>query len=219
MRLSPWFLLFALAAASKRRAIAWGSGWCWPVPTLQLGALSYEATVSSGFESTRHGRPHRGLDIMYRRRKPAGDDYLRYPPGERDADGFASTKNYFAPPGTPILAAKDGKVWSVHHRDDGGGISVVLDHGKPWATYYTHLLSTTLAAHKSGKQSDGSAAQRVAAGEVIGVMGGNLSDSERVRHLHFECWYQGSGSDSSIDAKAEGVMSTWERKRWQPRTP
>jgi murein DD-endopeptidase MepM/ murein hydrolase activator NlpD len=176
----------------------------------------YDATVSSGFGSPRHGHAHRGLDIMYRRDRADPEVERLFPPAVRQADGFASTKNYFLPPGTPCVAARAGEVWSVLERSDGGGWSVVLDHGKPWATYYTHLISTVLAPHEGGKRVGGGDPQRVAAGETIGAIGGNLSDSERVRHLHFEAWHGGFGSARSADAWTAGVMKTWERERWAP---
>jgi murein DD-endopeptidase MepM/ murein hydrolase activator NlpD len=43
------------------------------------------------------------------------------------------------PPGTLVLAASDGEVWSAGWTPRG--YSVVLSHGAPWATYYTHLAS------------------------------------------------------------------------------
>jgi murein DD-endopeptidase MepM/ murein hydrolase activator NlpD len=216
-------MLFILLAAARRR-IDWKTGWCWPVPTLippeQSDDNYYNAVVSSAFGGPRGGgtRTHKGLDIMYRRRAADKVTNAKFPPNVRQADGFSSTKGFFAPPSTPILAARAGTVWSVHLRDDGGGISVVLDHGKPWATYYTHLKTTKLAPHQSGRRLDVPLGQpqEVAAGDVIGTMGGNESDSERVRHLHFETWYEGSGSEHSIDAHDAGVMTSWERKLWRP---
>lgn len=175
----------------------------WPVPSYTVDGVTYEATVSSGMDSERNNkdgtkRPHRGLDIMYRRRSRA--DRPEHPAGVREADGFTSTAGYFAPPSTPILAAGAGVVWSVRHRTDGGGISVVIDHGKPWATYYTHLATVDV---KPGDE--------VVAGGRIGTMGGNLSDGARIRHLHFELWYQGSGSDASVDAWSDKAMDAWSR--------
>lgn len=107
---------------------------------------------------------------------------------------------HFAPPGTKVLAARGGTVWSVSERSDGGGWSVVIDHGKPWATYYTHL-----------ERVDVSKGQGVAAGEPIGLMGGDHSEGAKLRHLHFEAWYQGAGSKSSVDAQSAGVMADWIR--------
>lgn len=203
------------------RSVAWGTGWVWPVPTLvppAVGVEPYDAAVSSGFDSTRGARQHTGLDVMYRRH--GRDDrwsLQKFPPNVRQADGFASTPGFFAPPGTPILAARAGRVWRVEERDDGGGITVVLDHGKPWATYYTHLATTKLAPHQGGRRIDAAGEpQAVAAGEVIGTMGGNKGDASRVRHLHFEAWYEGTGPEASVDAKGAGVMPNWRRESWAP---
>lgn len=224
MRASPLWLLFLLALVGRKR-VEWGTGWVWPVPTLfppWSPDGGYDATVSSGFGSTRHNaqgeHTHVGNDVMYRRRGPT--DAPAFPAGVQGVDGFACTRNYFAPVGTPILAARAGAVWSVQERSDGGGWSIVLDHGKPWATYYTHLSTVNLAAHRSGKRADGGPAQVVDAGTVLGTMGGNKADSERIRHLHFEAWYQGTGPSASVDGwdEGRGPMSTWERRTWRPKT-
>lgn len=210
-------LLLALLLGGNRRARGPsptsyagfdGPGAVWPVPSYVVDGVTYRATVSSGMDSQRNNpdgskRPHRGLDIMFKRRTRA--DRPEHPAGKRETDGYTSSPGYFAPPGTPILAAREGRVWSVKLRSDGGGISVVIDHGKPWATYYTHLDTVDV---KPGDV--------VAAGQRIGTMGGNLSDGARIRHLHFELWYQGSGSDASVDAWADKAMDAWSRVTWEP---
>lgn len=181
----------------------------WPVPTYYAtDGTVYPAVVSSGMESQRRSkdgtlRPHRGLDVMYRRR--SAEDRGEDPSGVIGADGFASSPMHFAPVGTPILAARAGKVYSVHERTDGGGWSVVLDHGKPWATYYTHLRWVGVDV-----------GDVVTAGQPIGVMGGNLGDGSRVRHLHFEVWFQGHGASASVDVAADNVTDAWERRPWRP---
>jgi murein DD-endopeptidase MepM/ murein hydrolase activator NlpD len=183
-----------------------GAGWVWPVPSMLLAdnkpppitLVAYPAVVTQEFRDP----SHLGLDIAYRRRF-AGDrpEY---------ADPHSSTGPFFAPATTPILAAHDGVVWSVDRSPRG--IEVVIDHGKPFATYYQHLASTTLAPHARGKQADGRAGTRVRAGDVIGAMGHDPIDPQGFRHLHFAVWYQGGGNDASADP-AE-AMRAWSRKPW-----
>lgn len=176
----------------------------WPVPSyIAPDGRIYDATVSSGMDSWRGTRPHRGLDIMFKRR--SAGDRPEEPPDVRMSDGFTSTRGYFAPVDTPILAVKRGVVWSVDERTDGGGWSIVVDHGKPWATYYTHVRVPTVVKGTP-----------VEAGDMLGLMGGNLADESRVRHLHFEVWYGGSGADASVDAWGDNVMNGWRRDPWQP---
>jgi len=176
----------------------------WPVPSyIAPDGRIYDATVSSGMDSTRGDRPHRGMDVMFKRRTPA--DRADEPPDVPGADGFTSTRGYFAPVDTPILAVKKGTVWSVEERTDGGGWSIVVDHGKPWATYYTHVRIPTVIKGTP-----------LEAGDMLGLMGGNMADTSRVRHLHFEVWYNGHGADASVDAYGDNIMNGWRRDPWQP---
>lgn len=88
--------------------------------------------------------------------------------------------------GAPIVAARDGTVWSVGETERGH--SVVLDHGPPWATFYQHLK--TVAVEKG---------QTVKAGDVIGTMGHDPTDAQLITHLHFATWYKGAGNAASVD--------------------
>ena len=106
---------------------------------------------------------HMGVDLMYRL---AG--------------------KWTAPVGTPLRAARDGVVWSVGVTERGH--NVVLDHGKPWATFYQHLAGVGVAKGQSVK-----------AGQLIGTMGADPTDPQGLRHLHFATWYQGSGDSASVD--------------------
>lgn len=218
-------LLVAMGRRRERAPAPMGSeGWMWPVPTLVLPTgKSYEATVSSGFGSPRdRGTPnehsHVGLDIMYRRTGVAADVFRR---GVRGADGFTdASKGYFAPADTPIVAARPGRVWSVYERDDGGGWTVVIDHGDRWVTYYTHLRDVAVAPAKKGKRDDGGAPEYVGVGQAIGTMGGDRGESSKLRHLHFEArWYEGAEEhERSVDVwkGGKGPMSTWARTTWTP---
>jgi murein DD-endopeptidase MepM/ murein hydrolase activator NlpD len=119
-----------------------------------------------------HAPAHLGVDIMYR-------------------EGGKWT----APEGTPILAARDGKVWSTGQT--ARGHNVVLDHGAPWATFYQHLTEVLVAK-----------GQAVVAGQRIGTMGADPTDQQGLRHLHFETWYKGNGEHAVDPGPA---MATWRR--------
>lgn len=203
----------AVLMSNEREAIAWGSGWHFPVPDLiSNGGSRFPAIVTQEFK----GPKHAGVDIMLSRRADNGVIISGFDPGQRAADGITrdvtASGRAFAPKGTPILAARDGLVWSVTKTVNG--IMVVLDHGKPWATFYGHLETCHLQVTASGKSG-----QRVRAGDEIGTMGAGLNrdpsrglvDGEHLRHLHFETWYKGAGN-AAVDPSRE--MQTWERSRW-----
>lgn len=102
---------------------------------------------------------------------------------------------FFVPEGTPVLAARAGTVWSTGNT--ARGLNVVLDHGPPWATFYQHLSSVAV---KHGEV--------VSEGQRIGTAGVDPTDTEGVRHLHFETWYKGDGGHAVDPARA---MRGWKR--------
>lgn len=148
--------------------INWSGAWTWPVPTQLIEGNLVNPLVSQEF----HAPAHVGVDVMYR---VAG--------------------KWVAPEGTPILAARDGTVWSTG--ETARGHNVVLDHGPPWATFYQHLTEVAVAK-----------GQKVVAGQRIGTMGADPTDPEGLRHLHFETWYQGDGKHAVDPGKA---MISWRR--------
>lgn len=159
--------LFLMSFGGKRGAVPWGSGWWWPVPAVRLAdKRELRPQVTQEFKAE-----HEGVDIMF-----------------RDASG------YFAPEGTPITAARAGKVWSVSKGPRGW--AVVVDHGKPFATFYQHLQSVS-ATLKKGVV--------VGAGQRLGAMGIDPLDAAQVRHLHFAVLYEGK----SVDPAA--VIGNWLR--------
>ena len=205
-------ILLLMTLRKESNGIDWGGGWHFPVPDLLTGGKRYAAVVSQGL----HAPNHYGVDIMYKRTGVA--DRPEYPAGIVDDGGAKASTMWFAPRGTPILAARDARVWSV--APNPLGIGIVLDHGFPWATFYQHLASTPLAPHAAGKRTDGKPAQLVKAGDLIGTMGhnpnkgpGGIVDGEKLRHLHFATWYKGSGDSAAVDPEA--VMRNWARSTWQ----
>ena len=82
--------------------------------------------------------------------------------------------DYAAPPGTPILAAGDGRV-EVASRTKPNGNYVVLKHGEQFVTKYLHL-SKFARGIKAGK--------RVRQGQIIGYVGS--TGYATGPHLHYE---------------------------------
>lgn len=187
-----------LLAMSRSKTIEWGGGWWWPVPDLKHVDGSIDpAVVSQEFRGA-GSDPHYGVDIMYRNRMP--------PP------------TFTAPAGTPILAARDGTLWSVQRTPRGW--NVVIDHGPPWATFYQHLadVSPDILSGLQGKNIITGSGKRPLAlngGRVIGTMGEDPTDAGHVRHLHFAAWYGGAGDRASVDPT--GVMYAWRRSTWTER--
>lgn len=155
----------------------WGLGWVFPVPDTP----SRPAVISQGFSAA-----HRGVDICYQMSV---------------SSTVLATRHvvWGAPPDTPVLAARDGRVWSVERGPRGWG--VVLDHGPPWATYYLHM--SDVASLSKGDP--------IKAGDRIGTMGADPLDAEHIVHLHFETWYKGAG-DHAVDPGR--VMPLWARLDW-----
>jgi murein DD-endopeptidase MepM/ murein hydrolase activator NlpD len=137
-------------------------------------------------------RAHHGVDIDYRR---ARGTLTQFRPGTREA---SSGGLFFCPDGVNVLAAYDGTIWSVGTSDRG--LQIVIDHGKPYATYYQHLRTTRWPELRRG-----AGGIRVKAGEVIGTVGNGHSpgkaSASAFNHLHFEIWHAG-GAESWIDPSA-----------------
>lgn len=213
-----WLLLGgAVIIMATSETPEWGTGWHWPVPDMLTAEGRFPAVKTQEFSAK-----HRGNDIMLSAR---GTSYAGAPitmPGfygvrhKKAADGVTSDTDKlgqsFAVKGLWVLAARAGKVWSVTPTNNG--IMVVIDHGKPWATFYGHLETCRLA-----NTSRGESGESVAAGEIIGTVGAGLNtdpakglvDAEHLRHLHFETWYKGA-ADHAVDP--ERAMQSWERSTW-----
>jgi murein DD-endopeptidase MepM/ murein hydrolase activator NlpD len=82
--------------------------------------------------------------------------------------------DYFAPTGTPIMAAGDGKV-TMAASYSGYGNCVTLDHAGNYSTLYGHLSRFASGIHKGSS---------VKQGQVIGYVGSTgLATGP---HLHYE---------------------------------
>lgn len=193
-----WWLILgglALSTSSRGRTREQAAGrWVWPLARLSDGR---RPVISDGYH-LRKGPPpvmHEGVDLMFRRpRKIVGT--FPFP-------DFGSPM--FECPAVPVLAAADGKIWSAGV--GARGHFVVIDHGKAGggrSTFYQHLASLDVPAHKGGKRVDGSPAMSVTAGEPIGVTGYDPTDRRKVRHLHFEL------RDGRTPFDPADLMSEWE---------
>lgn len=178
-----------------RRKIEWGTGWVWPVPSMKWRGRIYPAVIS---QESHDG--HNGVDIMYRRRLDDGS-LPEFPPGTS-----GGSPHHFAPLSVPVVAARDGQVWSVDKSPRG--CEVVINHGKPFATYYQHLSSTVLGPHKRGVSTLTGQPTTVRAGQPIGIMGGDPIEPTHLRHLHFEVWHEG-GADHAVSP--DDAMQSWSR--------
>jgi hypothetical protein len=172
----------AIAAAAlwtRRRAVAPASElapvgtWVFPVPVVG----DRWPVISDGWGSKRGSDLHKGADIMYRRRH-RGELVDEYPPGTPSGSLW-----HFMPDGVPALAAAAGTI--AFAGNTRRGYSVVLRHADGWVTYYTHL-SALFVAESNGWTLGGGPS--VAAGQPLGVIGYDPTDSNKLRHLHFELW-------------------------------
>lgn len=84
--------------------------------------------------------------------------------------------------GTPIFAVEDGVIDRTK-RQDNGALQIVMRGKSGSKFYYGHMDKVLVEG-----------GQRVAAGEVIGLMGD--SGSPGAVHLHFEFWRSGGESDA-----------------------
>lgn len=136
-------------------------GMVWPMEVLSSGD---RPVITQEYRGAQDPSPHLGVDLMY-----------------RDASGRA-----YVPDDASVVAAADGVVWSAARAPRGW--TVVIDHGKPYATFYTHMSSVNVAK-----------GQRIAAGGKIGVVGADPLDAARVTHLHFAVWRGGAGDAAAVD--------------------
>ena len=83
-----------------------------------------------------------------------------------------------APQGTPIYAAKAGKVTTTSYQEGGAGYYVSINHGDGFASIYMHMTHYIV-----------SPGQYVATGQVIGYVGSTGGSTGP--HLHFGISYQG----------------------------
>jgi len=178
------------ATTSPSTARPAATGWQWPVPMWG----DYSPKVSDGWGSKRHtldgtARIHRGVDIMYPR-KSLDDQAVDFPRGTA-----GGSKWHFMPTGIPVLAARAGRV--VYAKRGPRGHAVTVKHADGWTSFYQHMTGLLVAVGDT-----------VAAGEVLGELGGDPTQKPALRHLHFEVR---DPSGAAIDSKPH--LLTWPRVR------
>ena len=161
--------------------------WVWPVPRWNGRA----PVISDGFGSPRPGGiRHGGVDVMF----------ARVPTDTWRAGTPNGSAHNVMPNALVAVAASDGVVWSAMQTPRG--FAVVIDHGPAKiATFYTHLEKLLIKP-----TANGASAERVRAGQPIGVIGADPLDAEHLKHLHFEIWL--GGPNDRIDPAP--VMRGWE---------
>lgn len=189
----------AASAAQSSTAQPSDDDWWWPYPTLdadaaQLAGVRPVPLISDGVGPNKRRRSdgslraHEGVDLAYKRLRAAASPIL---------DG--GSKWFLTPAGTPVLAARAGRVWSAQRTSRGW--RVVLDHGKPWATVYTHLASLAIPEVTRDNRN----AVTVRGGELLGEAGADPRDAQGLRHLHFEVHRDGRPMDPAP------AMAQWRR--------
>lgn len=97
-------------------------------------------------------------------------------PGKHWSCGYHTGVDYAAPTGTPVVAAKFGKVLEAKDGVSFGpsyGLAVIIDHGQGVKAVYGHLSKINVKA-----------GDRVGAGDKIGEVGSTGNSTGP--HLHFE---------------------------------
>jgi murein DD-endopeptidase MepM/ murein hydrolase activator NlpD len=110
---------------------------------------------------------------------------------------------WIAWPGTQVIAAGPGKVWSA--KLTGLGHSVLIDHGSvdgvPMLTFYQHLERFARDWQKG---------DLVSPGTPLGIMGGDPSNVPHLRHLHFEVWLpEGKAHEGDWPVNPDPYLKMW----------
>ena len=98
--------------------------------------------------------------------------------GARDHHGV----DIFAPRGTPVLAATDGRVSSVRTTRRGGNVVWLRDERRGTSIYYAHLERQLVERGATVRQ-----------GDTLGLVGNSGNARTTPPHLHFGIYWRGSG--------------------------
>lgn len=108
-----------------------------------------------------------------------------------DRDGgtrWHAGNDLMAPKMTPVVAAQDGTIKSIH-RDRGDCCWIVIAHNDGWSSWYVHLnndIEGSDDGHGVGIRPGLVEGAPVVAGEVIGWVGDSGNAEPGPPHLHFE---------------------------------
>jgi peptidoglycan hydrolase-like protein with peptidoglycan-binding domain len=128
------------------------------------------------FDGLRAPPPQSPLELAWPLRLPVGDRF-----GPR-GDRFHSGIDIPAPYGTPVGAARAGRVAYAGPRAGGWGTEVTIAHGDGVRTIYAHLSSVAVTV-----------GDRVEQGATIGLVG--ATGLATGPHLHFEVRFRGAAVD------------------------
>lgn len=157
---------------------------------------TFPVTTWQGYRPTRSQeyRPenHHGVDLMFARRGGGGEPGDMWPP-----QSINGTKNFFMADGVYAVAVADATIWATGMGPTG--LYVVLDHGKPFASFYVHLGSLIVPnGIQRGILSATGMPVKVQAGDALGIISFSPQDQQKLKHLHFELWKDG-GAESHVD--------------------
>jgi murein DD-endopeptidase MepM/ murein hydrolase activator NlpD len=145
------------------------------------GGISAPAPGTDDSRGTSSGEPGGGGGMAPPGSLGAGDYRVPLDVDYQWGDGFGAGRNHegqdlFAECGSPILAARAGRVQRIDFQTRAGNYLVIDGNGTKVDTMYAHMLRRP--ALRKGA--------RVDAGQEIGQVGssGNASGC----HLHFEIW-------------------------------
>jgi len=152
-----------------------------PVPDSRAGAGARPAPAAAPVPDDLAGLRHRGLAVPVLGVYP---DQLRDSFNDRRGGARVHRAiDIFAPRGTPVLAADDGRVARVSRNALGGLTVYAVDDAERFVYYYAHL-----DRYRAGI----AAGMRLAKGDVIGYVGTTGNAPPDAPHLHFQVMRAGA---------------------------
>lgn len=186
-----WELGEMLRGAS--RAITWGGSVLGGPATVPDGRYRFRASVDGG-EPLDLAEPFDVVRSFFPVRGPHSyGDGLGVGRGHQGQDVLAAC-------GTPLVAARGGRVARAGF-NGGGGNHVVIDvDGSPVSHVYLHMLAPALVA----------VGERVVTGQHLGLVGS--TGHSTACHLHFEVWSAPGPYLGGAPLDPSGQLTLWDRQ-------
>lgn len=154
-----------------------------------LGGGRYRASLSldAALAFPVEDRDHRAIQSFFGAERDGG---------ARDHHGV----DIFAPRGTPVLAAADGRVSRANETPRGGRVVWLRDERRSQSLYYAHLDSQAV-----------SRGQQVRRGDTLGFVGNTGNARTTPPHLHFGIYRRGEGPVDPLVfvRRPAGLMPDW----------